>query len=283
MAEPGAEAEASLALTYVRSVFERHGVPKYRQSAALATAFGLSYSQAHRRLNGTSPWSLEDLVQLASLFGETLADVVAAHDRTSAINAVLRTGSETINCRIWIGEAVSTPKSGAVFAVKAKTGWVVATIEDAFAGDAYAITRLEAHPASDRQRRVAVLDDDVDLTDSIVSNFESLGFSARPFYNAADLLAAATRFDCFVLDWVVGEATVLDVVRSLRTAHATCPIVILTAQVATGVIDETDIAVAMQRYDLLFCEKPVRAPILAAMLSRAFSSRRDPTIAAARP
>jgi hypothetical protein len=31
----------------------------------------------------------------------------------------------------------------------------------------------------------------------------------------------------------------------------------------------------MRRYDLLFCEKPVRASILAAMLNRAFSSGRD--------
>ncbi len=283
MAESDARAEAPLALRYVRALLERHTIPKYRQSAWLANAFELSYSQAHRRLNGTSPWSLEDLVQLAALFGETLADLISSPDKQSGVSAVLRTGSATLNCRIWLGDAIPTPRSGSVFAVKSKTGWIVATTGDAPEGDAFKINRLEAMPAADKQRRVAVLDDDSNVTNSIVSNFELLGFSAQPFYNVSDLLAATTTFDCFVLDWVVGEATVLDLVRTLRAANTSCPIVILTAQVATGVIDEMDIADAMKRYDLLFCEKPVRASILVAMLSRAFATRRDPASDATRP
>ena len=50
-----------------------------------------------------------------------------------------------------------------------------------------------------------------------------------------------------------------------EVANEACPIVILTAQMSSGAIDETDIADAMKRYDLLFCEKPVRISILAAM------------------
>jgi FixJ family two-component response regulator len=124
---------------------------------------------------------------------------------------------------------------------------------------------------------VAVLDDDPDVADSIGSSFEMLGYSARPFYNTTDLLegAAAVAFDCFVPDWVVNDGTVLEVVRSLRGADGSCPIVILTAQMSTGAINETDIADAIKRYDLLFCEKPVRTSILAAMLSRALASRSD--------
>jgi hypothetical protein len=110
---------------------------------------------------------------------------------------------------------------------------------------------------------------------TIVGNFELLGFSAQPVCHAGDLLSATTTFDCFALDRVVGETTVLDLVLSLRAADASCPIVILTAQVATCEIDETGTADAMNRYDLLFCGKPVRASILAAMLSRAFATRPD--------
>ena len=159
--------------------------------------------------------------------------------------------------------------------MRSRSGWVVATKGDAVGGDAFKITRLEARPASDKPLRVAVLDDDANVTDSIVTTFEMLGFRARPFYKAADLLATDTTFDCFALDWVVGDQTVLNVVRSLRGANASCPIVILTARVASGAINETDIADAMKHYDLLFCEKPVRASILAAMLSRAFASQPD--------
>jgi len=267
---PNSATDGSLAVRCVRSLLERQGLPKYRQSAWLAKAFGLSYAQAHRRLNGASPWSLDDLAQLAGLFGETLADLVSPESQ-AGISASLQTGGETLSCRIWLGDSISVPPSGSVFAVRSKSGWVVATNNDRVDGEAFSITRLEARPATDRQRRVAVLDDDPDVTDSIVSNFQLLGYRAQPFYRTADLLECKSRFDCFVLDWVVGDKTVLELVRSLRSANATCLIVILTAQVASGAISETDIADAMKHYDLLFFEKPIRTSILAATLSRAFA------------
>lgn len=273
MSEPG-EA-SSLAVQCVRALLERHGLPKYRQSAWLAKAVGLSYSQAHRRLNGASPWSLEDLAQLAALFGETLADLVARPQLETSVNAVMRIGDETINCRLWLGDAIASPARGSVFARKSRSGWVVTTAADAAGAEAFEIARLEANPAANKRRAVAVLDDDPDVSDSIAGNFELLGYDAVSFYKAGDLLAAAAKFDCFVLDWVVGDGTVLELVRALRSDDPSCPIVILTAQVASGAIDEVDIADAMKRYDLLFCEKPVRASILAAMLSRSLALRAD--------
>jgi hypothetical protein len=54
----------------------------------------------------------------------------------------------------------------------------------------------------------------------------------------------------------------------LRAQDPTCPIVVLTAQVLSGVVDEADIADAVKRYDLVFSEKPVRTSILAATLAR---------------
>lgn len=267
----------SLAVTCVRSLLERHGLPRYRQSAWLANAVGLSYSQAHRRLNGTSPWSLEDLAQVAKVLGESLVDLLTQSEPQSAVNAVLRTGTKTLHCRLWLGEAITTPTSVSVFAVKSRSGWIVATADDEVEGEAFRIDRLEARPAMDGRHAVAVLDDDPGVTDSIVASFEYLGYSAHPFYNAHDLLrAAATRtFDCFVLDWVIDDDTVLEAVRTLRAADRQCPIVILTAQMASAASNEQDIADAMKHYDLLFCEKPVRTSILAAMLSRALASRPD--------
>ena len=75
---PAAEAPTSLAVACVRALMERHGLPRYRQSAWLADAMGLSYSQAHRRMNGTSPWTLEDLVKVAALFGTKVPEEVAS-------------------------------------------------------------------------------------------------------------------------------------------------------------------------------------------------------------
>jgi len=209
------------------------------------------------------------------LFGETLADLVSSGESEPYVIASLRTGGARLSCRIWLGSAIAERSAGSIFAVSSPTGWVVTSHGAAVEGEAFNIVRLQASPAADNVRTVAVLDDDPTVTDSIVSSFKLLGYRASPFYRAADLLATTNKFDGFVLDWIVGEATVLQLVQSLRSADASCPIVILTAQVASGLVDETDIAEAMKRYDLLFCEKPVRASIIAAMLSRAFPSQQD--------
>ncbi len=274
MPSPDELHDLPLALRYVRSLLERHGLPRYRQSAWLAKAVGLSYSQAHRRLNGASPWSLEDLAQLANLFGETLADLITLPEGRPPVDGMLRIGKEAIGCRLWLGAAVAKGAPTSVVAVKSRSGWLVASVDDGIDGDAYEIERLEARPVATKRRAIAVLDDDVDVTDSIASSFELLGYRAHPFYKANDLLAevATTTFDGYVLDWVVSERTVIDLVRFIRTKSNVCPIIILTGQVSIGAIDEADIADAIADYGLLFCEKPARTSILAATLAQAFAA-----------
>ena len=83
--------------------------------------------------------------------------------------------------------------------------------------------------------------------------------------------AAAQHYDAYVIDWIVGETSTIKLIGSLREQDPTCPIVVLTAQVLSGVVDEADIAEAVKRYDLVFSEKPVRTSILAATLTRALA------------
>src|SRR6476646_238830 len=102
-------APPSLAVSCVRALMERHGLPKYRQSAWLAEAIGLSYVQAHRRMSGTSPWSLEDLAQVAGLFGESLVDLVSLGLPQSSVPAVINVGSARVACQLWLGQVVDAP------------------------------------------------------------------------------------------------------------------------------------------------------------------------------
>src|SRR6187431_1684621 len=100
----GAAGDApSLAVSFVRALMERHGLPKYRQSAWLADAMGLSYSQAHRRMTGASPWSLEDLAKVAALFGESLSELVSAGQPQASIPAVMDVGGARLACQLWLG------------------------------------------------------------------------------------------------------------------------------------------------------------------------------------
>ena len=265
----------SLAVMCVRALMDRHGLPRYRQSAWLADALGLSYSQAHRRMNGASPWSLEDLARVGVLFGESLAELVAVGQPQSSVAGVMNIGTARLPCQLWLGDPVKQPRPDSLVALKTSSGWSAIVASEATEGVAYRIERLEARPVAAARKVIAVLDDDQDLTNSIVAHFEAGGgYDARPFYRTADLLAsaAAQRYDGYVVDWIVGEKSVLKLIAALREQDAKCPIVVLTAQVLSGVVDEADIADAVKRYDLVFSEKPVRTSILSATLTRAFAA-----------
>ena len=84
-------------------------------------------------------------------------------------------------------------------------------------------------------------------------------------------LVPATRT---VATWALLAWSVLNLIGSLREQDPKCPIIVLTAQVVSGVVDEQDIADAVKRYDLVFSEKPVRTSILIATLTRLFTGDR---------
>ena len=268
------EGVPSLAVRCVRALMERHGLPKYRQSPWLADAIGLSYSQAHRRMTGASTWTLEDLERVGALFGESLVQVITLDPAQGSVSGIMKLGSATLDCQLWLGETVTNPKSDSLVAISTSTGWVAVLASEATDGVTYKIDRLEAKPSVASRKVIAVLDDDQDLTNSICAHFESSGYEARPFYKTADLVSSAKvqRYDGFVIDWIVGETSTIKLIASLREEDASAPIVVLTAQVLLGMVDETDIAEAVKTFGLVFSEKPVRMSILAATLALAFAA-----------
>ena len=264
----------SLAVRCVRALMERHGLPKYRQSPWLADALGLSYSQAHRRMTGASAWSLEDLVRVGALFGETLAQVVSLNSAPGSVAGSLKVGSTSIGCRLWLGEIAHNPRPDSLIAISTASGWTALLAAEAPEATGYKIERLEAQPSEGIRKVIAVLDDDQDLTNSICAHLEASGYEARPFFKTADLVSSskAQHYDGFVIDWIVGETSTLKLIAALRAEDALCPIIVLTAQVTSGVVDEADIAEAVRMHQIEFSEKPLRMSILSATLGRAFSA-----------
>ena len=264
----------SLAVRCVRALMQRHGLPKYRQSPWLADALGLSYSQAHRRMTGASAWSLEDLERVGSLFGESLAQVVGLDSAPGSVPGSLKVGSTSVGCRLWLGDVALNPRPDSLVAISTAAGWTALLAAEATEAPAYKIERLEALPGEDSRKVVAVLDDDQDLTNSICAHLEASGYEARPFFRTADLVSSskAQRYDGFVIDWIVGETSTLKLIAALRAEDALCPIVVLTAQVTSGMVDEADIAEAVRMHHIEFSEKPLRMSILSATLARSFAS-----------
>ena len=269
------ESAGLLAVRCVRALLERHGLPKYRQSAWLADAIGLSYAQAHRKMNGAAAWTLEELERVGALLGESLADVVAPGGTEGSVSGVLSIGKARVPCRLWIGGAAEQPPEDALVAVQIGSEWAAVLVEEAGERPMFVIDRLEARPSHAARKRIAVLDDDRDLTDSICAHLQDSGYDAHPFYRTADLQTRSKneRYDAFVIDWIVGETSTVKLIAAIRAQDATCPIVVLTAQVLAGVVQESEIAQAVASFNFVFAEKPVRMAILSASLARAFAAR----------
>ena len=271
---PAQEEATSLSVRCVRAVMERHGLPKYRQSAWLADAIGLSYAQAHRKMNGAAAWTLEELERVGTLFGETLTEVVNLGQAQGSVRALLRMGSANVPCELWVGEALEHPRPDTVVAIQTSSGWAALCASDAADYATYAVDRLQAKPSASQRKLIAVLDDDQDLTNSICAHLQASGYETRPFFKTSDLQSStkAQRYDAFVIDWIVGESSTVKLIAALRAQDTACPIVVLTAQVLAGVVQESEIAEAVGTFNLVFAEKPVRMAILSASLARAFAS-----------
>ena len=273
-ADPAGDDAPSLSVRCVRALMERHGVPKYRQSAWLATSIGLSYAQAHRRMSGAAAWTLEELERVGALFGESLIEVVSLGEARGSVPATMRLGTASVPCDLWIGEVVEHPKPDSIVAVKTSSGWAAVCASEATDASTYSVERIHAKPRALARTVIAVLDDDRDLTNSICAHLQDSGYEARPYYRTADLQSALdSRHDGYVIDWIVGESSTAQLIASIRSRDPAAPIVVLTAQVLAGVVQESEIADAVARYDFVFAEKPVRMAILSASLARAFAAK----------
>ncbi len=276
MNSPLTPSETSLGASLVRAAMERHGLPKYRHSAWLAERAGLSYSQAHRRMSGTAAWTVEEMAQVAALLGESLAELISGGHATGGVKGRLSVQSPVnLECEIWLGERLKQPAPSSLVAIQSPTGWLVTAARDVKEGVAYAVNRIEAHPSSTSRHRIAVLDDDRHLADSISEGLTLIGFEAEAFHDARSLLesAQASGFAAYVIDWVLGDTSAASLVESLRGLGAVGPILVLTGQVSSGTASEDDIAEAIKRHGLLFSEKPLRISILAAALTSALAAQ----------
>jgi ActR/RegA family two-component response regulator len=269
------EGQASLAATCIRALLDRAALPRHRHSAHIAGLLKLSYHQAHRRMTGTAPWSLEELQAVATHHGETLVDLFGEQKSADFDTAVLIAGPLRVTCRLWPGQPLVQHRPGDLIAIKGGSEWVVMVAGDTPTPHACTVRRLVIEPKPDRPRRFAILDDDIDVARSLAAGLVELGFEATDFATEAQLEAALQfdSFDAYVIDWVLPNGTAEVLVAKLRSQSSTCPIALLTGKAGSKEVDEKELVAAIEQHGLLFLQKPVTASIAASQFSAAFANR----------
>lgn len=250
----------------VLSLLLRHGIDQSRKQVALLEAvLGLTSVVARRRLAGTSPYTIEELERLAVHFNEPVFELAATllSSVGQSRRATIKIGSGQARCVIWTGRLLAAgERSEPLVAIDADGLWTVVPVAEATGLPAYEITRLVYETAL--LPKIAVLDDDPDISEPTAEFLRAKGLAAMTYAKADQVLVAleSTTFAGFVLDWHLHEGDVLGLLGAIRLKAPTAPILILTGRISDGTVREDEVAQATTKYQCLLFEKPARPLVL---------------------
>lgn len=272
--------ETSRAAYLVRSLLERHGLPRHRHASFVGEFFGLSRAASHQRINKSSPWTLDDFKRLADRFGEPMAQVLGAvSNAESGMLATLTIGGMAISCRVWLADDNTASSISGLVALE-KDGALSVVPATVNSEESRRIAKLEIVSDSTPAPRVAVLDDDRDVANAVCSMLRSAGIAADPFCETEQLMAAVTanRFDGYVFDWLLPDGrTAGPLIAAVRSLPEHRAVVLLSGKTRDGTADPREIAEAMQRFKVQIIEKPALQPFLiSALVSDGLRATRTP-------
>lgn len=142
----------------VRALLNRHGVQESRHIKLVAELLGVEYTVAHRRMNGSVEWKLDELDQVAGHFGESLSLLFEDADSDDREDALLLSGGARVPCRVVVGlrirnlEAAASRDPSILVATKLGSQWVVQPVDDVGAGPHFEVSRLVVSTAQRRSR-----------------------------------------------------------------------------------------------------------------------------------
>lgn len=259
----------------VKALLTRNNIPPSRHVTLLAEILGIAYAPVHRRMKGVVAWEIEELDRVAASFGETLGSLFGepAPVMTSAHVSI---DSRTFPCQIELGEVIQEPAENTLVAARVSGQWRVIRAASAPPGTLHHVVQMRVQTPAKRRFRVAVLDDDEGEVASLADHFNDHGCETLGFTRVDELVTAMrhSRFDGFVVDWVLREGSASELIAMIRAEDKTCPIAVLTGKLGSGFSDvEADLAQALPAYRLMFFEKPSRVALISSQLLHAMAAR----------
>lgn len=264
----------------VSRLMDRHNVANRQKLNTLVDVLSIAYAQIRRRWIGQTPWAIEELVQIAEYFDEPLGELLCSYQDGPGEPAVFMFEDMPIIGTLWrgrqlegearIGPLVATPTGPND---PPHTHWKVVPLAQVGDAPVYEIRRMLFEPAS--RPRVAILDDDAELAETIATYFRGKGLPASAFSDVRVFQEAdATRaFAGYIIDWVIGDCTAEDLVRDLRQRDKTCPILVLTGK-AGSEYDAVQSRTA-QSSEVYILDKPTRCSSLYSMMSLMIARREE--------
>ena len=276
-------------------LMSEHGIPPRQQAGVLSELCGLSLSQARRKLHG-AVWSFEEVLAVVRRYGASLdqlflaapgaadagVDAAASDSSLPLLPAVFLMDSLCVPCQFRLGaQCVATPRSDDLLAANHAEGWFVGTPEQLEKRQAplplfHADHILLTPEKSLKPTRIAILDDEAGVCETLSEWFNAVGYEAASFRSAAQLLAAGIeQHDAFVVDFMLGDGDSSQIiVKKIREALPLAPIVLFTGKLRSGQASEADLTTLLRTVNVIFFEKPIRPSVVAASIETQLASIR---------
>ncbi|WP_423761808.1 helix-turn-helix domain-containing protein [Burkholderia sp. NLJ2] len=276
------DVSATLIAQRIREILTKNGIGRRQHAGTISRILNLSFSQAHRKLKGQSPWAIHQVNQITAefgedvgqLFGESQADSAPVEGDPTAASLVI--GNTAIPCQAHIGLALSADQRGDLVALETDGRWFIHTADNAPEGQLHSVRLITIRPTVEEIRRlsIAILDDSAEAADELSKYLRNQGFNTQAYYDIQSFNDAVRdqMFDGFVVDWIIGQDTSESCMTKIRQSeNPDAPILVLTGQLNTSE-RESQIARAMRTFDILGpYEKPIRLSVIKAAFDRYFN------------
>lgn len=257
----------------------RNGIGKRQQTTELCRILDLSFSQGHRKLRGSSPWTLAQIKKVAEAYGEPAAQLFGAQTLDPGMvgaysqEAVLYAGVAEIPCTAWIGAPLEAGARPEFVAYEQNGRWRVLRHTGVLYQNAYDVHKIEIYPrrAESDKLVVAVIDPDRVSATELFRYLERQGFATAAFDGLAPFVDAlqGQAFDAVLTEWLFDDSTAATAIKAVRTSdNPGAPIFVLTGDLLTGRASEADISEVIRAFDVVCYEKPARMAILSADLAK---------------
>ncbi|WDD91998.1 hypothetical protein Bsp3421_001962 [Burkholderia sp. FERM BP-3421] len=263
----------------VRELMSRNGIGKRQQTTELCRILDLSFSQGHRKLRGSSPWTLAQLKKVAEAYGEPAAQLFGAQALdpgmvgACAQEATLYAGVAEIPCTVWVGAPLEAGARPEFVAYEQQGRWRVLRHTGVLYQNAYDVHKIEIYPrrAENDRLLVAVVDANPSDAEEVCRYLDQQGFSTVHFEQLPAFIDAlqGQAFDAVVSEWHFDGYTAAVAIKAVRASdNPGAPVFVLTGDLLTGRASEADISEVIRTFDVVCYEKPARLALLSADLAK---------------
>lgn len=254
----------------------RKGIGLRQHSNTLARILNLSYSQAHRKLQGGVDWTLKQLNVVARYFDEPIESlgisVVCGQSRETGFKGVEATLhliglSRSFRCRASVGEEIRSTGATEFAAIKCSDAWQIVEIGESVPEiPSYRVIRIELLLKQRPRVKIGLQVNNRVLRHSLCEGLALEGL--EPYViERNELMPTIGLLDAYILEWPIDTGPQGHSIVRLRQVMGTrAPLYVISNPIRPASVDELSLIQLVADYGVFWREYPIRVGVLIAEL-----------------